>query len=277
VKLAVESSGVADGTPFVWVHGMTSSMAADDDTGVFDWSSLEGVCLVRYDAPGHGRSPIGESGEVHRWDRLAGDLFAVADSAGFSSFVAGGASMGAATTLHAAVQQPERVSAMVLVIPPTAWETRAGQADMYRFGMHVVEEGGIEALLELERQVPGQGPLGDPTIRERFQQHLLDMAPRALIRIFEGAIESDLPPRQAIAALEQPSLILAWTDDPGHPVSTADQLHDLLPNSELHIAESLDEVRTSWPTELQSFFGALPSPEDGHAPKNGRGQASKGG
>jgi pimeloyl-ACP methyl ester carboxylesterase len=255
---------------------MTSSMAADDDTGVLGWPSLEGVRLVRYDAPSHGRSPLAESAEDQRWDRLAGDMFAVADGAGFSSFVAGGASMGAATTLHAAVQQPDRIRAMVLVIPPTAWETRAAQAGMYRFAMQVVEEQGIEALVELEKQVPGSGPFADPEIRERFQQRLLDMAPRALTRIFEGAINSDLPPREVIATLTQPTLILAWTDDPGHPVSTAETLHDLLPHSDLHIATSLDKAR-AWPAHLQSFFGALRSSGERDAPKNEGGQGSNGG
>ncbi len=254
MRLAVDASGPADGTPFVWAHGMTSSMAGEDDMGLFAWSSLEGVRLVRYDARGHGRSPIGASGDDHRWDRLAADMLWVADAAGFSSFVAGGASMGAATTLHAAVQHPGRIDAMVLVIPPTAWETRAGQAGIYQFAMNIVDEGGIEALLELEQQMPGQGPLADPEVREATYKHLLDMAPRALIHIFEGAIASDLPPREAIAALQQPTLILAWDDDPGHPVSTAEALHDLLPNSELHIAASLDEAR-AWPTAVHSFLG----------------------
>jgi pimeloyl-ACP methyl ester carboxylesterase len=257
MKLSVEVSGPEDGVPFVWGHGMTSSVAADDATGVFGWSSLSDVRLVRYDAPGHGRSPIGASADDHHWDQLAGDMLRVADQAGFSSFVAGGASMGAATTLHAAVQQPERISGMVLVIPPTAWETRAAQAGVYRLAADIVEQGGVEALVELERQVPGAGPLGDPELREAFEQHLLEMAPRALIRIFEGAMASDLPPPEAIAALRQPTLLLAWTDDPGHPLSTAEQLHDLLPESDLHVAHSLAEAR-GWPATVQAFLTHLP-------------------
>lgn len=253
MRLAVESTGPAHGVPFVWAHGMTSSMAAEDDMGVFGWSSVEGVRLVRYDAPGHGRSPIGQSPDDHRWDRLAATMLAVADQAGFDRFVAGGASMGAATTLHAAVQAPERVTAMVLVIPPTAWETRAAQAGMYQFAANVVDEHGIEGLLELERQVPGQGPLADPAIREASYKHFGDMAPRALIRIFEGAIASDLPPRETIATLTQPTLILAWTDDPGHPLSTANDLVGLLPEAELHVAQSLDEAR-AWPSKVAGFF-----------------------
>jgi pimeloyl-ACP methyl ester carboxylesterase len=253
VKLAVETLGDPDGTPFVWAHGMTSSMASEAAMGVFDWSSLEGVRVVRYDAPSHGRSPLAESSDEQRWDRLAGTMLSVADSAGFSTFVAGGASMGAATTLHAALQAPERVTAMVLVIPPTAWETRAAQAGVYQFAMRIVEEQGIDALVALEKEMPGQGPLADPEVRAASEQHLLDMAPRALQRIFEGAIASDLPPRDAVATLTQPTLILAWTDDPGHPVSTAEQLHELLPQSELHIAQSLAEAR-QWSTILSTFL-----------------------
>jgi pimeloyl-ACP methyl ester carboxylesterase len=234
---------------------MTSSMAGEDDMGLFDWSALAGVRVVRYDAPSHGRSPLGASSEEQRWDRLAGSMLSVADSAGFSTFVAGGASMGAATTLHAAVQAPERIAAMVLVIPPTAWETRAGQSGVYQLAIDVVEDGGIEALVELERQAPARGPLADPALRARSEQRLLDMAPRGLVRILEGAIGSDLPPRDVIARLRQPTLVLAWADDPGHPVSTAEQLHDLLPNSELHIAVSLDQAK-AWPEHVQSFLGS---------------------
>ena len=258
MKLAVEITGATDGTPFVWGHGLTSSMAAEDDMGVFGWSSLEGVRLVRYDAPSHGRSPLGDTAEAHRWDRLAADMLRVADQAGFDSFVAGGASMGAATALHAAVQEPDRVDGLVLVIPPTAWETRAAQAGVYRMAFQIVEDGGIDALLDLERQMPGQGPLADPAIREAAYRNLQDMAARGLMRAFEGAAQSDLPTREDIAELRQPTLILAWTDDPGHPLSTANELLQLLPHADLHVAESPEAVKADWPAVLQSFFAGLP-------------------
>ncbi len=44
---------------------------------------------------------------------------------GAQKFVAGGSSMGCATSIYAALLAPERMKALVLVIPPTAWETRA--------------------------------------------------------------------------------------------------------------------------------------------------------
>ena len=113
------------GRPFLWAHGLTSSIAAERDGGLFQWE--DGVELVRYDARGHGRSPAGSSSADYEWPSLAEDFLAVADSVGFDSMVAGGASMGCATVLYAALAAPSRVDALVLAIPPTAWETRAAQ------------------------------------------------------------------------------------------------------------------------------------------------------
>jgi hypothetical protein len=42
--------------------------------------------------------------------------------------------------------------------------------------------------------------------------------------VLRGAGASDLPPPQVIEKLEMPVLILAWDTDPGHPLSTAEDL-----------------------------------------------------
>lgn len=60
-------------------------------------------------------------------------MFAVVDSVAQENqydwikthkLILGGASMGAGTALHAVVAYPERVAALVLVIPPTCYEIR---------------------------------------------------------------------------------------------------------------------------------------------------------
>jgi pimeloyl-ACP methyl ester carboxylesterase len=56
-----------------------------------------------------------------------------------------------------------------------------------------------------------------------------------------------------VAAIANPALILAWDTDPGHPVSTAERLHELLPVSELHVATTLDAVR-EWPERIAGFL-----------------------
>lgn len=78
----------------------------------------------------------------------------------------------------------------------------------------------------------------------------LDM--RTLPLVLHGAAQTDLPPREALRALTMPTLILAWTDDPGHPIGTAETIADLLPNSRLTIAHNMDEL-VEWPRYIREF------------------------
>ena len=59
-----------------------------------------------------------------------------------------------------------------------------------------------------------------------------------------GAAASDLPTPDAIATLDHPRLVLAWAGDPGHPESTAERLHELLPDSELRVATTVKDLFT---------------------------------
>jgi pimeloyl-ACP methyl ester carboxylesterase len=67
-----------------------------------------------------------------------------------------------------------------------------------------------------------------------------------------GATRANLPDRAEIAGITVPALILAWTGDPIHPVSTADELHALIPDSELHVASTPADL-ASW-TDLTAGF-----------------------
>jgi hypothetical protein len=37
-------------------------------------------------------------------------------------------------------------------------------------------------------------------------------------------------------------MVPAWTNDPAHPVSTGEELSRLLPDSEFHVADSVDDL-----------------------------------
>jgi pimeloyl-ACP methyl ester carboxylesterase len=73
--------------------------------------------------------------------------FGIADQLGLERFVAGGVSLGCATALYAALVAPQRISALILGTPPTAWETRAAQAALYEQMAALVEARGTAALL----------------------------------------------------------------------------------------------------------------------------------
>jgi hypothetical protein len=67
---------------------------------------------------------------------------------------------------------------------------------------------------------------------------------------------SDLPAPEAIAALEHRALVLAWAGDPGHPESTAERLHELLPACELQVARELTDLFT-WSATIAEFLGLM--------------------
>jgi pimeloyl-ACP methyl ester carboxylesterase len=255
-ELAVYRRG--GGRAFYWGHGLTSSSAQEDAVGLRPWGELrEGWELLRVDARGHGASSGEPEPKRYEWRELAGDLLALADALGHEHFVAGGASMGAAVSLSAAVAAPERVDALVLMIPPTAWATRKAQAHKYREDAELAEREGLESLVAAEAKrppIPIFAGLFDPAEMARARLAALDA--RRLPAILRGAAASDLPDPKAVAALRQPALLLAWEGDDGHPLSTAERLAELLPNANLAVARRLADLG-AWPRLVADFCAGL--------------------
>lgn len=253
VELAVRDEG--EGLPLVWGHGLMGSMAQEDAAGMLPWEGLgEGVRLIRYDARGHGLSEATLSADAYRWPKLADGLWELADGLGVERGVLGGVSMGAAIALHAAVAAPKRLLGLVLMAPPTAWSSRPRQARVYRGSARLVDWVGIRSFRYL-------GAVASLAVRNRglaamqrsVMQGLGRADPRAVRAALHGAAESDLPDTERVREIFSPVLILAWRHDPTHPVSTAEQLHDLLPNSELHVAGSFEDIR-AWAGVLRNFL-----------------------
>lgn len=249
-----ERSG--DGRDMIWGHGLTQNRRLEDDAGLFDWSGTP-ARLLRYDARGHGDTTSTPDLAAYTWAALAQDQLDLADALGIDSFVSGGASMGCATALHAATIQSDRIDALVLVIPPTGWETRAAQVDTYLAGADAIEQRGVEVVIAARAAIAPPDPFADdPSYHERQATGLRSWDPIRLATAFRGAARADLPERDEIAGLSQPALILAWSGDAGHPVSTAEELDQLLPQSTMHIAATSNEVE-KWPAIVSEFIKGL--------------------
>jgi 3-oxoadipate enol-lactonase len=63
------------------------------------------------------------------------------------------------------------------------------------------------------------------------------------------AVVVSLPAPEAVARIDVPTTILAWVDDPGHPLSTAEALTGLLPHATLAVARTPEDVE-AWPEIL---------------------------
>jgi len=91
--------------------------------------------------------------------------------------------------------------------------------------------------------------MGTPARGERVlavsHESLLYGAPRSLLMLaaaLRGAGCADLPDRDRIASISAPTLVLAWTGDPGHPTSTAHELGALLADCHVTIASSAADL-----------------------------------
>ncbi len=256
VELAYEVRG--EGPTLVWGHGLTGSRAHDDDAGLLRFPELAAAGrVVRYDARGHGRSGGSTEAADSAWSSLAADQLALADALGIDRYVAGGASMGCGTALHAAVLAPERVAGLVLVIPPTAWETRQERVEIWAQLAAVAERQGPEAVLEGMLSQPRPDPFAtQPDWDEALARSLRATPPDRLAAVFRGAATADLPARELLAGLAVPTVILAWTGDPSHPVSTAEQLAELIPGARLMVASTFDEL-AGWTTSVAELVAKV--------------------
>jgi pimeloyl-ACP methyl ester carboxylesterase len=242
--------------PFVWAHGLCSSVAHEDELGLFPCSELAGAMPVaRYDARGHGSSIGGYEERGYRWSAMVDDMLRAAEGA----FVAGGIGMGVATALYAALRAPKRVAALVLVLPPAAWAGRAAATAAYEADADLVELSGPRRLAEAVRARPLAPLLAQvrPDTREVDARHLQAMDPKYLALALRAAARSDLPRPEEVRTVIVPTLILTWEDDPEHPVATARGLADTMLQADLRIATEPAEVK-AWPATVEDFLeGAM--------------------
>ncbi|GGL44797.1 alpha/beta hydrolase [Phycicoccus endophyticus] len=225
----------------VQLHGLNSSRERDERIGLDLGRALRGHRVLRYDARGHGRSSGGTDPRSYTWPRLADDLLALLDVVAPGERVHGlGPSMGSGTLLHAAVRHPERFASLTLAIPPTAWTTRRAQAATYLANAELVEREGLAAFVARAEEAGAppalaDAPLTDPSVPEEL-----------LPTVLRGAAATDLPEPEALRELDVPTLVLAWSDDAGHPLSTAALLHELLDDSRLVVARTPYGIM-AWP------------------------------
>ena len=185
---------------------------------------------IYYTVRGHGDSlgwqDTAESDYTQfSWNKLSYDMLAIADYYNLSSFIACGSSMGSATALYAAINQPERVTAVIMIRPPTAWESRKDRR-------HV--------LLSSAKKCHDSNPSD-----EKYHH------------VVRAAAETDLPPldNPLYEKLTIPVLILTVKGDISHPVSTAVALKERLSTLvQLHIAESSEEADRVWPDVIRTFL-----------------------
>ncbi len=247
VTLAVEDTG-GRGTPLVLLHGLTATRRY-----ALHGSRLlpkAGYRVITYDARGHGDSSPAPDPGAYEYPDLVGDLRAVLDALGLERAVMGGVSMGAATTALLALEDPERVSALIQITPAYRGEDQDLTAhkkdwDALADGL---ERDGVDGFMRAYGDPPVDSRfkgIVERAVRQRIERHRHPEAVADALRV----VSRSLPFRdiRELERIEAPTLIVASRDDadPEHPYAVALEYAEHIPHSEL-VSEEPGSSPLAW-------------------------------
>ena len=240
-----ESSG--EGAAVVLCHGLTATRGQ-----IVHGSRVlprKGHRVIAYDARGHGESDPAPEGEGYGYPRLVSDLERVSGQlAGGGRFVLAGHSMGAHTAVAYALENPDRVAALVAIGPVYSGvvsEESMGYWDGLADGL---EREGVDGFLAaLDRG--GLDPAWRDTVlrfsRRRMEAHRHPQAVAAALR--EVPRSRPFESLDELEFLDLPALVVGSHDvaDPGHPRAVAEAYAERLPQARL-IGEGEGESPLAW-------------------------------
>ena len=167
---------------------------------------------------------------------LVSDVFAVMDAHGIERCVLAAESSGALTALSAALQQPERVSGLVIV-DGMVFRGLDSAADPFLKGLQHAYAATLDRFVDL--CMPDDGPAHI----KRWGRQIIDRAlPEAAIALRKINNETDI--RADLPKIQQPTLIIHCDGDKIVPVEQARTLAKTLPNAELVILKDSGHIPT---------------------------------
>ena len=218
------------GEAILCVHGGGSTALLWDDAAA-RLARLGRV--IAYDRRGCTRSERPEPYERTTVDEQAADAAALLEALGAAPAVVIGRSYGGAVALELALSRPGDVRALVLLeadafgVSPAALEWTRALADNLRA---VAERDGVDAVYEaLIDAVVGEGAW--PTFPEELRRTLTANGPALLAEL--GYVDEPFPGPDALAAIEQPALVVAAAESPSELREMSEAIARTLPNARL--------------------------------------------
>ncbi|MBX3445482.1 MAG: alpha/beta hydrolase [Parvibaculaceae bacterium] len=274
----IRDEGNPSGPVLVLVHGSNASLHTWEP-----WvAELGGTYrIVSMDLPGHGltgRVP----GDDYSREAMAAFVIEVMDALGIDRFAIGGNSMGGGVSAMVALENPERVSALLLVnsagIPverdandvPLAFRIASmpviSKAMRYVLPRSVVEEGVRKVFVD-------QSKVTDEMVARYFDLTLHEGNRDATrIRFAQNAARDEVAFAARLGEISAPTLII-WGDRDGLiPVSAAHEFKTRIPHAELVIYENvghipMEEVPEESAADVAAFLAAALAPAAPAAPE----------
>ena len=202
--------------------------------------AAEGHRVVTLDLLGHGKSDRPRDMTAYSMPFFGEQVIALLDHLGVEEAVLAGTSLGANTTLEAAVAHPDRVRGMVLEMPVLD-NALLGCALAFTPLMCALTFGEpvMKTVAWATRRIPTGRLWGADVLLDTLRQ---EPGPSAAVLqgLFFGRVAPHRDLRRTIAA---PALVIGHDLDPVHPFNDSDALACELPDARLVHADSLLEMR----------------------------------
>ena len=176
--------------------------------------------VVRWDLPGHGKSPSGLIGAGATVADLADLVVALADHLGLGRFAYAGISIGGAVGLELAVRRPERIDALAVVCS----SARFGEPQGWRERAAVVRREGISGLAESAGGRWFTSGFADVRAIEALLGDHRSVDPAGYAACCDALAGYDL--RAELAQIRVPTLVVAGRQDVATPPVHARELVD---------------------------------------------------
>lgn len=228
-----------DGPPLLVAHGLMGSIALTARFGEHaEAFAAKGLRVIAYDARGHGRSGYTTRRADYRYSALAEDMHALIRALGIAPASVYGGSMGAGTALACALAHPGAVTSLVLMSPPpfardigAARRTFGPLALSFRlFGPEPTAR--LAMLSPAARRAAAENPALD--LRSWLAVQRRESIPLAI----RALLYDEMLPEERLGEIAQPALVMTHPDDPIHPLTSGELLHERMPHARLAVAPS---------------------------------------
>jgi pimeloyl-ACP methyl ester carboxylesterase len=232
----------ASGVAVVLLHGLGGDLAQLWGVTTGDVGGQPGPILAA-DAREHGSTSTPNQGPLS-FQGMAHDVTSLTEHLQLGpKLVLVGVSMGAATALAVAVQDPGRVHGLIMVRP--AWLNQPLPANLWAFpevARLLRTEGPTRGRATFEqsaryRDVEAISPSGAASLLGQFDQPGAVARARRLEEMPASVPYQD---PQSVRALSVPTLVIGAPRDPVHPVGYAEELASVVPGSRLAVLTSRD-------------------------------------
>lgn len=210
---------------------LSNALASDLTMWEFQVPALveAGYRVLRYDSRGLGHSAVPEG--PYSIEMLAADAVGLMDALGLEKVHFCGLSMGGMIGQMLGSQYGDRLISLTLsstaahMAPEEIWNERI--ETVQKNGMAVV----VDATIDRWFTKPGQTRLA--SLVEKVRRVILNTPVKGFCACC--AAIRDMDQRETIHAVSTPTLVMVGENDPGTPVSAAEQIHQGITSSELTI------------------------------------------